>query len=178
MIDLKNSSVAYLAAWNCATPDATPVFFSHYINLTLPENGAPASSSSAAAAVTQSSTASPSPLIGSSSFPSHSFYSSAVIGGGIGGGVGGAFVLLVACFVLSRYRKARKDHKQRRNQLTSSKVEPQGRQFRSELPVHGQVFYSSHVPRAELSSDASTQEKPLAELSGQSIGHPNALRTP
>ncbi|KAI1878938.1 hypothetical protein JX265_003115 [Neoarthrinium moseri] len=33
-IDINNGSQAYLAAWNCSNLSASPVFFSHYFNLT------------------------------------------------------------------------------------------------------------------------------------------------
>ncbi|KAI1104097.1 hypothetical protein F4804DRAFT_308220 [Jackrogersella minutella] len=123
-IDLNNGSQAYLGVWDC-TKSSTPVFFSHYMNLTK-ASSSPSSSSSttsvsssstsssmslATAGVSQttSSTSQPtessSPSASTASSDSHS--NAAAIGGGIGGGIGAALVLVAAAFFFWKYRNGK-----------------------------------------------------------------------
>ncbi|KAI3322964.1 hypothetical protein HD806DRAFT_545048 [Xylariaceae sp. AK1471] len=60
-IDLAIGSQAFLAAWNCEVPDSTPVFYSHYFNLTK------ADSSSSSTSTTSPSTPSPTQSLTSTS---------------------------------------------------------------------------------------------------------------
>ncbi|KAI6090143.1 hypothetical protein F4821DRAFT_256292 [Hypoxylon rubiginosum] len=118
-IDLKNGSQAFLAAFDCYNP-YTPVFYSHYINLT--EALVVSSSSSTSMTSTSSSSTSRStslaatttsalPVIESStstSPPSDNSSNAAALGGGIGGGIGGALLLIAAGFGIWKYRSSRK----------------------------------------------------------------------
>ncbi|KAI1281396.1 hypothetical protein F5Y07DRAFT_354576 [Xylaria sp. FL0933] len=121
-IDLKNGTQAYLSAYNCSNPGSTPVFFSHYINLTEPVKSASASTSMSTDALvptmspalpTTTSTANvaaPSPTDtneASSPSPHSSSINASAIGGGIGGGIGGAIVLVAVVFAFLKSRKGR-----------------------------------------------------------------------
>ena len=137
-IDIKNGSIAFLSAWNCSEPDATPIFFSHYFNLSEPVAASSSSSASQSSATgslastqsvlatqtgattgTATGSGSSSPT-GSSSASSSTGSSksgggtnAAAIGGGVGGGIGGALVLIaLGAFFLYWRRNKQKQQKQ------------------------------------------------------------------
>ncbi|OCT53174.1 hypothetical protein CLCR_10477 [Cladophialophora carrionii] len=134
-IDLNNGSIAYLAAWDCDQPDATPLFFSHYINLTepavvttssssTPTTSSPSSTRTNAAPVTSSTpfgspstptpTPTPTPSTDDTNQGTHrSSSDSAALGGGIGGGIGGALVLIALVGLLLFWRRGNKNKAKR-----------------------------------------------------------------
>jgi hypothetical protein len=176
-IDLKNGSQAYIAAWNCSEPGATPIFFSHYVNLTAAASSSSSASSTAAATNSQTSTAAPSSTASQtpSSFASSSASSSATpvpassggsssndaaLGGGIGGGIGGAIVLTAAAFAFWKYRQS-KQAKQRQQYQGGAYLmgqDPMHQGYRqsypkppySDVPYSDQTIYSRRSLPAEL----------------------------
>lgn len=115
-IDLKNGSIAFLAAWDCDTNN-TPLFFSHYINLTEPEVVL-SSTASANAATTPpgqtsflANTAPPNTATADNSTKSTSDRGNgdsnniAAVASGIGGGIGGALLLCAVAGLLIYYRR-------------------------------------------------------------------------
>jgi hypothetical protein len=108
-IDLRNGSQAYLAAWNCSDPNASPMFFSHYFNLTKPTQSTSSDTMSSTASTTVTTATRPSQQTADSSSTSAStnstFNNAGAIGGGVGGGLGGALLLIAGGFALYRYRK-------------------------------------------------------------------------
>jgi len=174
-IDLKNGSQAYFAAWNCSDPDATPIFFSHYVNLTEPAAASSSSraSSTAAAINSKINTTAPSSTAShtSSSFapssitpvPASSGGSSsnaAALGGGIGGGIGGAIVLAAAAFAFWKYRQSKqaKQCQQYQGGTYHMGQDPMHQGYQqsypkppySDVPYSDQTMYSRRSPPAEL----------------------------
>ncbi|KAK5953909.1 hypothetical protein OHC33_005180 [Knufia fluminis] len=144
-IQLSDGNIAFLSAWNCSEPDATPIFFSHYFNLVEPvvssssSSVTPTSTGSLAsvqstlatqtgAGVTSQSSSSPTPTTPTGSPESSSSTGSssggdggsdaAAIGGGVGGGIGGALVLIALGAFFLYWRRNKK--KQQRLQTLHS----------------------------------------------------------
>ncbi|KAJ9613432.1 hypothetical protein H2200_003374 [Cladophialophora chaetospira] len=120
-IDLKNGSIAYLAAWDCDT-DSTPYFFSHYINLTEPVDttASTTTSSTASASSTTSASSTLATAVSTTSSASSTATSegdhsggggssnAAALGGGIGGGIGGALVLIALGALFLYWRRGKR----------------------------------------------------------------------
>lgn len=125
-IDLNIGSIAYLAVWDCWDGAAvgTPIFFSHYFNLTAATTSKASVSTATGTRETRSPTTDPSTSATTSfitnnpssaaqttspiaSDNSHSSNDTAVLAGGIGGGIGGAIVLVAAAVASWKLRRRR-----------------------------------------------------------------------
>jgi hypothetical protein len=161
-IDLKNGSQAYLAAWNCSAPGTTPVFFSHYVNLTEPAAASSSSSASSTAAATNSetNTAAPSSSAPSSATPvpassGGSSSNAAALGGGIGGGIGGAIILTAAAFAFWKYRQSQQAKQRQQYQggtyhMGQDSMHQGYQQSYPKPPYSDQTMSSRPSPPAEL----------------------------
>ncbi|KAH8647244.1 hypothetical protein BX600DRAFT_476362 [Xylariales sp. PMI_506] len=109
-IDLANGTQAYLAAWNCSEPNASPIFFSHYFNLTAP-TASTANTSETTNSTTPTATGSGKDGTQSTSSAAGTeqgttkISTAAVIGGSVAGGVGGSLVFLLGVYALLRYHR-------------------------------------------------------------------------
>ncbi|KIW65012.1 hypothetical protein PV04_07304 [Phialophora macrospora] len=182
-IDLKNGSVAYLAAWDCDQPDATPIFFSHYINLTEPVVTTTSSTSttipstSSVSSTTSGTPTSASPVSTSSVTPAATAESnhsggggsnSAAIGGGIGGGIGGALVLIVLAALFVYWHRGQREALKRapNHEPSTRELLPQNQPFpRNSYPYQQQTSYPS-----ELSGIPSQPRKPMSNVELDSNG--------
>ncbi|OAL24290.1 hypothetical protein AYO20_10717 [Fonsecaea nubica] len=182
-IDLKNGSIAYLAAWDCDQPDATPIFFSHYINLTEPvvttTSSTPTTitSASLASSTTSGTPTSAGPVSTSSVTPAATAESnhsggggsnSAALGGGIGGGIGGALVLIVLAALFIYWRRGKREVLKGApsHEPSTRELLPRNQPYPpNSYPYQQQTYYPS-----ELSGTPSPQRKPMsnAELDSNS----------
>lgn len=119
-IDINNGSQAYLAVYNCSEK-ATPIFFSHYFNLTDATSSSSSettnSASSSTSTISASSVTASSATVSSATATagtnsakadtSTATSNAAAVGGGVGGGVGGALLIIAGGFALWRCRKNR-----------------------------------------------------------------------
>ena len=127
-IDLKNGSIAYLAAWDRDQPHASPFFFSHYINLTESVVVATSSTSKTTssrssstptntALVTSStqfrSSLAPIPSADNANQGSSRSSNALALGAGIASGISGALVLLALVVWLIFWRRAKRNKAQR-----------------------------------------------------------------
>ncbi|KAK5451471.1 hypothetical protein LTS15_008236 [Exophiala xenobiotica] len=167
-IDLKNGSIAYLAAWDCDQPDATPIFFSHYINLTEP---VVTTTSSTSTTTTSGIPTSASPVSTSSITPAATAESnhsggggsnSAALGGGIGGGIGGALVLIVLAALFIYWRRGKREALKGApsHEPSTRELLPQNQPYPlNSYPYQQQTYYPS-----ELSGTPSEQRKPMSNV--------------
>ncbi|KAI1118177.1 hypothetical protein F5Y14DRAFT_401336 [Nemania sp. NC0429] len=166
-IDLKNGIQAFLSAYNCSNPGSTPVFFSHYINLTEPIISQSSSITSSTATSTADSTtssaqptttnnpsttpvATPTNTNDNSSKPSSD---AAAIGGGVGGGVGGAIVVAAIVYAIVKTRKGHKQTAQPPNQAAPAPSWAQHEQNKSYYAASPQAApYAPPLHTSELDS--------------------------
>ncbi|KAI0971682.1 hypothetical protein F4678DRAFT_461045 [Xylaria arbuscula] len=174
-IDLKNGTQAYLSVYNCSNPGSTPVFFSHYINLTEPVvssstvTGAAATTNSALPTTTTTTSAVAVPSLtgtneaSSTSSPSSSLNTSA-IGGGIGGGIGGAIVLVAVGFAILRIRKRHGNIEQAQNQAAPASSQIYHEHSKPSHPASWQN--TSYTPQWHASELESLQDSERVHRAG------------
>ncbi|KAK5632053.1 hypothetical protein RRF57_007767 [Xylaria bambusicola] len=188
-IDLMNGTQAFLEVYDCLIPDSTPVFFSHYINLT--DNSASESNSmtifstptltvssiqsvmtsskfpteasptSSHYSSSPSSSSSPSP---SSTSSSPSSTNAAAIGGGIGGGIGGAIVIAAIIFALLKTRKGKSQPDQPQNVIAPTSWVPHSEYYKPNYPSSGQTM--PYTPPMLTSEVGSTHEPDRTHSTG------------
>ncbi|KAI0424415.1 hypothetical protein F5Y09DRAFT_353465 [Xylaria sp. FL1042] len=178
-IDLKNGTQAYLSAYNCSNPGSTPVFFSHYINLTEPVKSNSATSTvtdtvtdvtvtaTSLALLTTMSTDSlavptstgtneaSSPSSSSSSSSPSSSINASDMAGGIGGGIAGAIVLAIIIFAFLKTRKARNEAEQAQDQGAPASSWVQQENPKPKHPTsHMSYAPESHASEMDSSHDS------------------------
>ncbi|KAI1302648.1 hypothetical protein F5Y03DRAFT_396403 [Xylaria venustula] len=173
-IDLKNGTQAYLSVYNCSNPGSTPVFFSHYINLTEPAissstvTGAAATTNSALPTTLSTSSVAVPSSTGTnqaSSIPSLSFsLNASAIGGGVGGGIGGAIALVAVGFAVLRIRKRRDNIEQAQNQTAPASSQIYDEHSKSNHPASWQT--TSYTPQWHASELESLHDSERVHRTG------------
>ncbi|KAI0527826.1 hypothetical protein F5B22DRAFT_582505 [Xylaria bambusicola] len=183
-IDLKNGTQAFLEAFNCSDPGSTPVFFSHYINLT-DHSASESTSITTSSTLTRTvssiqsmviSTSAPavaSPTLTSLSSPStppstSSSSNAAAIGGGIGGGIGGAIVIAAIIFALIKMQKGKSQTDQTQRVIVPTRWAPHSEYYKPNYPSSGQTM--SYTPPLLNSDIGSTYEPERAHSTGYVTG--------
>ena len=169
--------VWWLGAWDSSIKDSSPVFFSHYFNLTKATETTTSSSSSATSTTTSTNTlqinnvpttdatnANPTQTVTgapAAAEPSSSPKSqnTVAIGAGVGGAIGGA-LLLAAAFWAFRYRK-----QQKQKALDAAMPPP---------PLFHDGYRDSHPQTYYVDPLKTEQFSPTAEMMDQ--GHQNHVR--
>lgn len=169
------SFYAYLGVYNCTDPDehTTPIFFSHYINLTEPVDTAVSTTTSASPSATATSRPTVSTAAAattSSSSNNGGSNNTVALGAGIGGGIGGAILLVgIGAFIIYWRRS-------KRAQLGS----PYGSDGRSQTPFLGNNNASDKYSQADMQKGSgvyeqrstmySDQQYPMHEMSAAQPG--------